>query len=738
MSTRLQPIGETTVAADLNELAQALVRELAMACRKVSVYGATHPMAHKAIEKPFFALNEIFRYKNHVNLNLQEGSLYTLNISPKKSVFTEEITRYMLTLDADAILFNRQVTATELLKFMDRFVRKAGLPGNENVLCTFLENSRIDTIEVNSEKAFRLFEAHKKYRGDIYGDYSVKNIALQQMGDDLELLAQINNRGQDALDELGIDFQIDVIRYLLPEKIAAIACDAVTEKLIHCAQQINLETEEGKKDSLFQSYQSLYTLIDYHPQRDEIVTMLARHFPGQRLSVAATGQPVTPVGAIRVESSEQVDLALHEILDARTENYDIGRFGSTFQRLLKTGQRGKAVDVVLQLMSSLASPEAGTRQKALDLILCSIRSLDVQTDALALERVIERMVEDLTHKRETYEYSEVLWRLAEKCLVTGRFDLMARLTNAMAMRRKVDKKVTVYDSMAVKKAFENITRREIVDALVDEMIRADHETSGFIREILISTGSEEVAVALSHIISHPVRQVRQRTLKVLAELGQASLEVFSRILMDDTMFERESGRHELPNSKWYIIRNSIFVLGSLRDPEGIPPLRLRITDNDVRIRREIVSALEKIGGEEVCDLLLLMADDSDREIRENAVIAVGLIGNPETAPMLVDLARRNPSVAVRAISALGKIGGAEAQSYLIKLLEDDSELNQLSAGQISKDELRIAAIKALGNIGDEISIATIRGYKEKLNPAQKIFFKNSSLNKTITEILARY
>ena len=161
--------------------------------------------------------------------------------------------------------------------------------------------------------------------------------------------------------------------------------------------------------------------------------------------------------------------------------------------------------------------------------------------------------------------------------------------------------------------------------MIDEMIRSDHETACCLRRILIAIGSEEVAVALSHIISHPLRQVRQHALRVLGELGKASQAVFARILADESMFEREDGRHELADNKWYVVRNSIFVLGTLKDTGGVLALRRRLNDSDVRVRREIVTALEKIGGEDACDLLLLMAADSVREIRERAVVAVGLI-----------------------------------------------------------------------------------------------------------------
>jgi HEAT repeat protein len=220
-------------------------------------------------------------------------------------------------------------------------------------------------------------------------------------------------------------------------------------------------------------------------------------------------------------------------------------------------------------------------------------------------------------------------------------------------------------------------------------------------------------------------------------MGKASLIVFSRIVNDDNWFERDMGRQELPDNHWYLIRNSIFVLGTLRDPEAVAPLRLRISDNDIRVRREIVTALEKIGGEEAVDLLLLMAEDATHEIRESAVAGIGVIGTAEVVPMLTDLLNRNSSEALKVISVLGKLGGEDARAYLSRILNSEDDLTTISAGRHAKDDLRLAVVKALGAIGDRAAINQIREYRDSLSAAQKFLFKNSPLQRTISEILSK-
>ena len=146
----------------------------------------------------------------------------------------------------------------------------------------------------------------------------------------------------------------------------------------------------------------------------------------------------------------------------------------------------------------------------------------------------------------------------------------------------------------------------------------------------------------------------------------------------------------------------------------------------------------RIGGEEACDILLMMADDPVKEIRESAVITIGLIGTDDMAPMLIDLARSHPPVTLKAIAALGIVSGDQADKFLISLLKDQGELVKLTSAEASKDDIKLAVIKALGGINKPEAIKAIRAYKEGLSTTQKIFFKSSPVNRAIDDILSKY
>ncbi len=738
MNKPSRSINEATLNVNLNELAHNLVREMSMACRKVGIYGANHPVGTKAVEKPFFAFDRIFTFKKFVNFNIQQGHLFVLNIRLKESPFTEEIVRHMQVFDLQAMLFERRLSMVDLTRFLDRFVKRMTMDDHSNLMGTFLKQYKIDTIETNTERAFGLFEAHRQYRGDVDGDFSVKSAALHQMGEDLAILADINERGEGALLQHNIDFTFDVIQYLLPEKINSLEAASFVESFAGLAAQTDSSKEPADGRDPKQTYAAIWKLLDYHPDRNAIIEQVQMTTASDDLLVDVAREVGDAVSAIRIESRDRVDQLIAECLEDGEGEYPVSEFVGAFQRLLKTGQRGKAIEVLSRMLDYLTSNETTFRGRALDMLIALIGQCDILSDQTIYEHTVDQINKALETQQESFEYCEFVWRLCERALAGRQFDKGARIAEIVGRRRRLVNGLSVFDSIGIKKIIESMNRGEIVSLLIDELVRTDGDHTAHIRSILSRCGGEQAAIGLSQIISHPVRQVRQQALKILAELGKDSVKVFTQILMDDSMFDRDYGRYELPDAKWYVIRNSIFVLGLLADPEGIAPLRLRINDPDIRVRREIVSTLEKIGGEDAADLLVVMSEDPDREIREKAIIAVGLIGTAEMAPLVIDVIERTPTLALRGVTALGKIGGEAAAGWLGRLLSDHDAFNHFAETSAGKDDLRLAVVKALGEIGDQNSIARLKEFKDSLSAAQKILFRNSSVNKTLSEILSRH
>ncbi len=403
MNNKARQISESILDTNLNELAHSLIRELTMACRKMAIYGANHPTAKRSVEKPFFEFDKIFRFKRYVNFNTSRGLLYVMNIRLRESVFTEEILKYMQVLEIEALLFERRMTMTDLSRFLDRFVKRVSRTDYSNLLSAYLKEHNIDTIEVNSPHAIELFEQGRQYRGDLEGDYSVKTIALKQFGDNLEMLADIAFRQEKALLDYHIDFTTDLVTYLIPEKVATIPPEKITATLNEVLEELSRHAENTEEhDTLTKKYQSLWKLLDYHPDRQAIIDSLQGSFENERMIAEVADKVGDKVTAIRFESSCQIDTLLKKCFEEQVVECDTAEFSDAFLRLLRTGQRGKAFDTISVLLDNLNKPDAGIRNRALDLLLSCIRLVELDTDEVVFGKVLEKVCTVLEKHEETF------------------------------------------------------------------------------------------------------------------------------------------------------------------------------------------------------------------------------------------------------------------------------------------------------------------------------------------------
>ncbi len=728
---------ESILHTNINEQVHAVVKEFSMACKKAAIYGSTHPLSKKAIHKPFLLFDKIFRYKKYINFSLHKGYLYLLNIRLKDSVFNEEIIKYMQMLDIKVFVFEKHLTLGELEKFIFRFVLRIDRSNHDELLTTYLKTEKIDTVEINTEHAYKLFEGKDLYRGDVSHDFSLRNIIMSQLPDSIEMLARLYSGDTQFAEEHCCDFDLDFILRLVPEKVALLSAPSINDEIKELITKLALEKETEKQNSGVALCKDICKLLEFHPEYETISKALDSYMSCEVVSEEFSNELKSPSVRIKNEAQQNIDSLMQEIFSDLSIEFSPALFTDSFVRLLKTGQKEKSAEVAIELVEYLGNSNYDFRQKALSLLLEIIAPLHLYSDKYLFDKLSQVIIRNLFEKKETFEYSEFVWQIIEKSIVEKDYKFLAKIMHSLYLRRRIENDVTIYDSIAIKKIYMNFNQKSIIDGLITELLKGNSSTNQYLKEVLIGSGSEEVAAALANIISHPNRQIRQLALKILGELGHASLDVFGAVLADDDLFKRAEDKRELPDEQWYVVRNAIFVFGLLKDKKGCIPLRLRINDPDVRVRREIISSLEKIGGEESVDVLMMMADDDDKEIREAAVITIGLIGTEDVSPLLISLAQQNSRIVIKALLALGRVGGKDAEKFLSRILNDDDLLESLTSSKVSKEEIRLAAIKALGSLDDSQAIQTIMQYRDNQSTTQKIFFKNSPINKTIKNILSK-
>ena len=196
---------------------------------------------------------------------------------------------------------------------------------------------------------------------------------------------------------------------------------------------------------------------------------------------------------------------------------------------------------------------------------------------------------------------------------------------------------------------------------------------------------------------------------LLARLADEDDRVGRRALLDALISQGKGAFSAivatLQEDRWSVLRNAAYLLGELRDPAAIDPLRALLRHRDLRVRREALRAMTRIGGHSVIAIVAKILQEDDGDLRRQAMLCLGATKNPATIPLLVQFLKQKDwrflqlEVKLDAISALGEIGSADALPALMEVAS-----NRCLFYRRSNDELRAAAIMAIGEIGGSEAI----------------------------------
>ncbi|MEE9443384.1 MAG: HEAT repeat domain-containing protein [candidate division Zixibacteria bacterium] len=723
-------LSEKNLQTDIKSLTREIVHELFLICRKAGIYAIDHPMILNGLSKPFLGLQRLFGFKKYFILYFTEGRLYANNILMADAGAVNYLKDKMHELDIKSIAFDENLTAGEFTAFIERFVGRINPSHPDYAMESYLERLRISTILINSPLIEKLYNTGLRYREVQLDDFSVRRMVTDYLSGDINLAVKMLAGGYmdtgNQAEDSGIDYHKEIVQFILPEKFSELQ----SSELLSMALRI-LEENPYKNDELPDELIQLIHSFNFHPRRDELTNKIQSHLMDQGYQSNILENCLSVPASIMLETVQDIDRIGNDIYSEKYREALYGEFRDAFIRLLRTRQIGKAASISEKVVNYLASDTAIYRQHSICLLKDIIATSITAGENEFLNAILRYMQSLFTRGLESFEFSEVAFELLNVMISMQRYKAVAEFLNVLSSSRRYENGVLVYDSVTVRRIFEVLDNKELISQLIRGIQTPNGNLVKQVRDILIALQSEEVALQLAEIVIHPNRQIRQHCLKILSESGQPAVKVFSDILRDEKYFMRPFDRRELPDEKWYLIRNAIFVLGNLGDKEACDAFRFRLSDSDVRVRLEMVRALEKIDANESVDLLMLLAEDPDSSVREAAIIVLGLKKRSDLFPFYVDLIGRQKGEADRIINALALTGSLEARDYLWNLLQNDQKLKELSSGKLSVNLIQSAIIKALEKIGDDEIIKKLENYKpdqqNNISKTAKIFLNKLNL-----------
>ena len=217
---------------------------------------------------------------------------------------------------------------------------------------------------------------------------------------------------------------------------------------------------------------------------------------------------------------------------------------------------------------------------------------------------------------------------------------------------------------------------------------------------------------------------REAIHRVLTALGgKGAYWVIQRISLAEGLFERKSLAAALvamgspaiaplvamlKDERWYVVRNMVAIIGELRCTDCVLALKKPLHHADIRVRKEAIRALMKIGGESAVLMLLPLLDEQDEGVLRHTVLSLGLMRSREAVPSLMrllerrDLLLKELGVKKEVVMALGRIGDRRVTGQLLKML---GTRGWPVIGRWL--ELKVTLAATLGMLGDEAALPAL-------------------------------
>jgi len=172
----------------------------------------------------------------------------------------------------------------------------------------------------------------------------------------------------------------------------------------------------------------------------------------------------------------------------------------------------------------------------------------------------------------------------------------------------------------------------------------------------------------------------------------------------------------LQDSRWYVVRNIIYILGKIGDKASADYLLKTVNHGDIRVRKETIKALGELGTPGVLHTLKECFGDPEVQIRAAAARALGSIHSIAAKNIILQrmtdaaFAKTEFSEKKEFYEVLSHWKDSDVADFLIKTLKSTSFFKRAS-----NDENRACAAYGLGLLGSKEALPLLYKAKESKN-----------------------
>ncbi len=273
-----------------------------------------------------------------------------------------------------------------------------------------------------------------------------------------------------------------------------------------------------------------------------------------------------------------------------------------------------------------------SEETAKEIQLVPITDKDVKALAVLREKVardkkvklIDILYEMLLMSEDFYEFHEITAIVANALEYSVRQgDLRTAIEILWRAKTFDDTAVTEFDSKEeLNHIFRSAESPEIIKVIGDMMDEEPGIEDIVLQEYVSFLSRNSIPQFITILGELKTIKARKSVVNALVFLGGKDIAVLAKGLSD---------------SRWYVVRNIIYVLRKIGDPKALDYLLRAAGHNDPRVRKELLKTLgESKGGPKAAAVVKDCLDDPEPFVRTTAARALGSIGSDFAKRVMLD------------------------------------------------------------------------------------------------------
>lgn len=277
----------------------------------------------------------------------------------------------------------------------------------------------------------------------------------------------------------------------------------------------------------------------------------------------------------------------------------------------------------------------------------------------AAARIILETLRIWTDRKAFLETVSICEKILDELLVNGAFAVAADFVHSLrSLQRELDSTQPTFAERLDQYLRRAGDQKRV--ARLTEVINSQSRIDTASIEIYLESLGRESLNHITEMLGNLVAQeARMMVCKYLADHGRDNVAIIA---------------NDIRSRHWYVVRNTVMVLGRIGSEECIEYLKLACDHTDNRVRGEVVQALANINSESAVDQLSRFLRDNDAEIRLRSLRYLEKIGGRRTfenlwnlvvSPEFSDFSLEEQQWYLIAIS---RLGGSEVVDVLGRII----------------------------------------------------------------------